>query len=732
MIMSIHARFDNPESSICLTTAPIVLRFASLFPRDLKRREMHDKRTGGDLTHVRTDLSHLNTQPVGGPDWIERIHAEIAAAMANNHEEEIAARERKGRFLEAERLRERGPADPWKFTRGGPLREGIITVNKLWFGGTGHENWDPERVGAFKQRANDFLLEHFPGGQLREVNIDEDEEALHFHFAIAVWVEKVSQNRGRQRLLQPSANSLLANYEHAQDIAGEAFIDLGIHRGERRAAAARQALAAGVEMPEPRKHVAPSDWRREQRRLALEDRDRIRAETRAEATATVADGVALAKGVVKKSRKRSIKEAKARRAEADRQVAAAERDRARAEAQADAARRAKLEADRIRAEATTAADAEHARAEAARQARTEAEAARLAADQAVAEKTRIANAAQAEAAGAAARVEVLTVGLVALSGEVMAGTLRRRPDGEITAAALDVLNAARPEIAPAVDAAATFVENIWAIRRDAADVARTTVEEQKAATEEIARVQRAAEAEADRIRTEAAVVADAEQARADAARQARDEAEAARMAADKAAAEALRKAQAEQTGAARAMARADVVTAGLAALTQEMAAGTLGLREGGGVIARAPDLLRPAYPEIRPAVQAAATVAETIRAARREADVVTRTADDARKKAVEDIARERAAAASEIDKERETAQAEIEKTREDLNQQVAELEKRLTSVGWVLDKLERVLLKMMKWLSRPELPATMKEEGIGIVGEAVSVLGALRQDDPAP
>ncbi len=118
--------------------------------------------------------------------------------------------------------------------------------------------------------------------------------------------------------------------------------------------------------------------------------------------------------------------------------------------------------------------------------------------------------------------------------------------------------------------------------------------------------------------------------------------------------------------------------------------------------------------------------------ARREADVATRTTDDARKKAVEEITRERTAAASEIDKERETARAEIEKTREDLDQQVAELEKRLTSVGWVLDKLEWVLLKMMKWLSRPELPATMKEEGIGIVDEAVSVLGALQQDDPAP
>uniref|UniRef100_UPI001F32CECA hypothetical protein n=1 Tax=Nioella nitratireducens TaxID=1287720 RepID=UPI001F32CECA len=60
--MSVHPRFDNPKPVARLETAPIVLRFASMFPRDLKRREMHDNRTGGDLSHIRMDLSHLNTQ----------------------------------------------------------------------------------------------------------------------------------------------------------------------------------------------------------------------------------------------------------------------------------------------------------------------------------------------------------------------------------------------------------------------------------------------------------------------------------------------------------------------------------------------------------------------------------------------------------------------------------------------------------------------------------------------
>lgn len=530
--MSVHPRFDNPKPVARLETAPIVLRFASMFPRDLKRREMHDKRTGGDLTHIRMDLSHLNTQPVGGQDWIERLHREIAAAMEHNFEEEIAARERKGRFLEAERLRERGPVDPWKSTRGGPLREGIITVNKLWFGGTGHEHWDPDRVEAFKQRATDFLLEHFPDGQLREVNIDEDEEALHIHFAVAVWVEKVSQNRGTQWLLQPSANPLLANYEYAQDLAGEAFVDLGIHRGERRAEAARQALAAGVEMPEPPRHAPPSDWRREQRRLALADRDRIREASRAEAEATVADGVALAKSVVKKSRKRAIAEAKARKAEAARQVAVAQRDRARADAQAEVTRRAKLEAEEARKEAerkVEAAREEAARlAKAAEQTRIEearatglareieeltvdavamarvvadrkAEAARLKAEAKEQARTRdaaevrrikaedaeksAAEKARKEEARAAKtrdRVGVVIDGLGALVKEIDKGTLARDPDGRIRANEPDRLEAACPEISPAIELGVRVVDRAMSVHRDARVVRDATMRERKA------------------------------------------------------------------------------------------------------------------------------------------------------------------------------------------------------------------------------------------------------------
>jgi hypothetical protein len=862
--MSIHSRFDNPASVNCLATAPIVLRFASMFPRDLKRRDMHDKRTGGDLTHIRTDLSHLNTQPVGEPDWMEQLHAEIAAARDHNFEEEIAARERKGRFLEAERLRERGAVEPWKFTREGPLREGIITVNKLWFGGTGYERWDPERVAAFKQRAVDFLLEHFPDRQLKEVNIDEDEEALHLHFVVAVWVEKVSLNRGRQWLLQPSANPLLANYEHAQDLAGEAFIDLGIHRGERRAAAARQALAAGVEKPEPRKHVPPSEWRREQRRLALEDRDRIRAETRAEATATVADGVALAKSVIKKSRKRSIKEARALRAETDRQVAAAERDRTQAEAQADAARRAKLEAEAARTEADLQAEAarersvriiasandraavilsdaklvgtkalKKARKRAARETQTlrdeirrmkmdtstELRRGQLAAafvrgwtarlqerarsfshdieakakiwtdrerqhraaelrlarieQERMAAEAEIAQA-RSDAAGmlatAEARVEKARQSLekadtdrieaerIAVAAREKASRITYAAEnraGEIvadaTALATVTVRKSRKRAIAEARARRTEAERAAAAAEREREEAKTRAEQARqaqaraqaereaaeeaavAARAEAVRVQHAAEAEADWIRTDAAAAAQAEQARADAARQAREEADTARQAAEQAAARAIHNAESERSEAARALARADVVASGLVALTEEIAAGTLRLRDNGRVAARAPDLLLPAYPEIAPAVRAAATVAEQTRAARRAADAVTRAAEA-------EIARDKAAAAGAIAQERQVAQGDLKKQREavtselaekraELDRQESEVQKQWAFLATLLDRFEPLLKKVMRWLSHPDLPPSMKDEGIGLAAEALSLSKSLGQDD---
>lgn len=522
--MSVHQRFDNPEPALRLNTAPVVLRFASLFPRDLKRRDMHGKRKGGDLSHIREDMTGLNYTWVGEEGWIDQLHRTIAEVADYNLENEVEAREKKGRWKEAEDVRKRGLVDPWKFTREGPLREGILTVNKHWFGGTGIEDWDPERVAMFLDRAMAFLREHFPDGQLVEAESHVDEEAFHIHFMVVVWAEKTSKNRGHQILLQPSANPLLSNYEYAQDLAGEAFADIGIHRGEPRARAAREAAAAGLEGPSPRTHVPPSKWREEQRRKALADRDRIREKTRAEAVQVRADAGLTARATVKKSRKRAIKEKRARKEEADQLMLEANialkrghlaeafrrvHIKSLAEKTAELERRRSEQAARIR-EMEARAETLHrdnaqaeARAEAARQAQADAEAARIAEERRAKEAAHTAEAYEARTTEAAARVDAVRGGLVALTEGVKARTLREGDADDLERMA-EPVRAAHPEIAPAVAAAHSFLGSINSIQRDTAVLARSTLSERAEATAEIEQERSVALAEIADQRTELA------------------------------------------------------------------------------------------------------------------------------------------------------------------------------------------------------------------------------------
>ena len=265
--MTVQPKFTQAQSVI-LDEAPVVLRFAGLFPRDLGKFKMHDERGGGDLEHVDQELSRLNQVLAGEPGWQKQILDEIAEMRRHNHQEHLRALRAKSRMKDAKKLEAEGPADPWRSCSSGPLREGIITVNKAWFGGAGLSEWDPERVSAFRKTAMSFLSENFPSGQLRYASAHVDEEAYHIHFVVAVWTEKPSANRGHQILLQPSENPLIKNYEHAQDLAGEAFETIGITRGERRAEARRQARAEGKPLPAKRRHVPSSKWRAGERQRA--------------------------------------------------------------------------------------------------------------------------------------------------------------------------------------------------------------------------------------------------------------------------------------------------------------------------------------------------------------------------------------------------------------------------------------------------------------------------------
>ncbi|MCD1620943.1 plasmid recombination protein [Salipiger manganoxidans] len=295
---------------------PIVLRFKGMAPDLMHRFVLHDGRSGGDLSHVDLAVTQENRVLHGRPDWHVKVKQRIQVLRHANHREEIRAQLAKHRIKAAKQIRLEGPSDPWRPSREGPMREGILTAHKSFFGGVGRAEWDKTKVEAFRQCALEFLKEHFPDDQLLYVVAHADEEAYHLHFVVAVWYEKHSANRGRQMLLQPSANPLLANYEHAQDLAGMAFTDLGICRGERRAAARREARRKQEDVPPPRRHVPPSEWRTEQIVKGRSTANRLIAEASAVAEAVTAYARPDAEKMVRKCRKRAMKDARRRNAAA--------------------------------------------------------------------------------------------------------------------------------------------------------------------------------------------------------------------------------------------------------------------------------------------------------------------------------------------------------------------------------------------------------------------------------
>lgn len=137
---------------------------------------MHDKRNGGDLSHVDFETTGLNEQLFGAVGWERTLRREITDATKHKLEAHIDALSAKSRKKEASLREKQGLVDPWQRCRKGPLREAIITVNKSWFGGTGHAAWDPEQVAQFRENALAFLREHFPNGQLRFARGHADEE----------------------------------------------------------------------------------------------------------------------------------------------------------------------------------------------------------------------------------------------------------------------------------------------------------------------------------------------------------------------------------------------------------------------------------------------------------------------------------------------------------------------------------------------------------------------------
>ncbi|TKZ15472.1 hypothetical protein FAP39_17060 [Shimia litoralis] len=241
--MSYHARGLSGVAA----RHPIVLRFAELRPEDLAKFVMHMKRAGGDLSHVDRTRADQNERLIGEDDWVETALAEIDYMRHANFTEELQALKVRKRRKEMDARILQGLVDPWKESKGGPLREVILTANKDWFAETTEMGalFDvderAEREAQFKAHAIDWLQSRF-GDAVIHAHADHDETTCHIHAILMPRHEKTSARRGLQRMLQPSAYPLLKSYEAAQDDVGEFFGEIGLKRGVRGAEARRVVL----------------------------------------------------------------------------------------------------------------------------------------------------------------------------------------------------------------------------------------------------------------------------------------------------------------------------------------------------------------------------------------------------------------------------------------------------------------------------------------------------------
>lgn len=221
-----------------ISRRPVVLRFAELFPSALARYAMHAARKGGNLDHIDPERSGSNRLLIGGPDWRVKLEQEIASATATNLAEELEALKRRKRWKEIEVRIQHGKQAPWRASAGGPLREVILTAHRYWFAGSDGDE-PTNRAQRFEAQAIEWLQSRF-GDAVVHARADHDEMTYHIHAILAPWVEKTSTRRGTQRLLQPSSNRLLKDYEVAQDDVGDFFAAIGLKRGKRRAAQRRE------------------------------------------------------------------------------------------------------------------------------------------------------------------------------------------------------------------------------------------------------------------------------------------------------------------------------------------------------------------------------------------------------------------------------------------------------------------------------------------------------------
>jgi hypothetical protein len=353
----------------------------------------------------------------------------------------------------------------------------------------------------------------------------------------------------------------------------------------------------------------------------------------------------------------------------------------------------KAEAARLKTEAE-----EKARA------RDAAEADRAAAVDAAKAAAELARTETARASELGQEIEDLTVDVVAMTRVVAdrkAEAARLKTEVEEKARARDAAEADRVEAEVAAKAAAEKART---------ETARATelgkdIEDLTADVVSMTRVVADRKAEAARLKAEVE-----EKTRA------RDAAEADRVAVEDAATAAAETARTEEARAAETRNRISVVADGLGVLIQEIAEGTIKKDPEGRIRATEPDRLEAACPEILPAIEVGVMVVDRARSVHRDA----RGVRDA-------TMRERRAL--------ETDQAALRQGQDQLAEDQKQLERdqnaaetQAKRAQWMLNSLEPLLKRFVKWLKLPGMPTSFRDEGLALLGETAETIADLKED----
>lgn len=338
--------------------------------------------------------------------------------------------------------------------------------------------------------------------------------------------------------------------------------------------------------------------------------------------------------------------------------------------------------------------------------RAQAEAARVSAKAAAkveeaASEVRDAEARKAELGQA---VEELTADAVAMTRVVAnrkAEAARLKTEAEEKARARDAAEADR---AAAVDAAKAAAELARTETARASELGQE-IEELTADVVAMASVVEDRKAEARRLETEVE-----EKGRA------RDSAEADRVKAEVAAMAAAELARTEEARAAETRDRIGVVTDGVGVLIQEITKGTLAREPDGRIRASEPDRLNAACPEIMPAIKLGAKAVDVAGRIHRDALAVRdatmreRKALEADQAALKNKQDQLAMDQDQLERDKNTAKAQA------------------TRAQWMLNRLEPLLMRLVKWLKLPGIPKFIRDEGVEILGDTMEAFADLKDE----